>query len=96
MSMTQQPKPSAAFYLQSVTSFAISLAAVVIGILSLPVGIWMRGFLAVGLLYVVTSTFTLAKVVRDRQEATSVYGRIDQARVEKILSEHDPFRVVGT
>jgi hypothetical protein len=94
--MTQQPKPSAAFYLQSIMSFGISLAAVVIGILSLPVGIWMRGFLAVGLLYVVTSTFTLAKVVRDHQEATSVYSRIDQARVEKILTEHDPFRVVGT
>ena len=94
--MSSQPKPSAAFYLQSIVSFGISLAAVVIGILSLPVGIWMRGFLAVGLLYVVTSTFTLAKVVRDHQEATSVHGRIDQARVEKLLSEHDPYRMAGT
>ena len=94
--MSSQPKPSAAFYLQSIVSFGISLAAVVIGILSLPVGIWMRGFLAVGLLYVVTSTFTLAKVVRDHQEASSVHGRIDQARVEKLLSEHDPYRMAGT
>jgi hypothetical protein len=94
--MSSQPKPSAAFYLQSIVSFGISLAAVVIGILSLPVGIWMRGFLAVGLLYVVTSTFTLAKVVRDHQEANSVHGRIDQARVEKLLSEHDPYRMAGT
>jgi hypothetical protein len=94
--MNSQPKPSAAFYLQSIVSFGISLAAVVIGILSLPVGIWMRGFLAVGLLYVVTSTFTLAKVVRDHQEANSVHGRIDQARVEKLLSDHDPYRMAGT
>jgi len=94
--MSSQPKPSAAFYLQSIVSFGTSLAAVVIGILSLPVGIWMRGFLAVGLLYVVTSTFTLAKVVRDHQEANSVHGRIDQARVEKLLSEHDPYRMAGT
>jgi hypothetical protein len=94
--MSSQPKPSAAFYLQSIVSFGISLAAVVIGILSLPVGIWMRGFLAVGLLYVVTSTFTLAKVVRDHQEANSVHGRSDQARVEKLLSEHDPYRMAGT
>jgi len=94
--MSSQPKPSAAFYLQSIVSFGISLAAVVIGILSLPVGIWMRGFLAVGLVYVVTSTFTLAKVVRDHQEANSVHGRIDQARVEKLLSEHDPYRMAGT
>ena len=47
-------------------------------------------------LYVVTSTFTLAKVVRDHQEANSVHGRIDQARVEKLLSEHDPYRMAGT
>jgi len=96
MTMTPQHKPSTAFYIQSVLSFAISLGALIIGVLSLPVGMWVRGFLAVGLLYVVTSTFTLSKVIRDHQEATSVYSRIDQARLEKILSEHDPYRVAGT
>ena len=35
----------------------------------LPVDVWVRGFLGIGSLYVVTSTFTLAKCVRDRQEA---------------------------
>jgi hypothetical protein len=37
-------------------------------------------------------TFTLAKVVRDAQESTALASRIDQARVDRILSEHDPFR----
>jgi hypothetical protein len=92
---TNQPRPSAAFYVQSMLSFAISLGALVVGVISLPVGVWVRGFLAVGLLYVVTSTFTLAKVVRDHQEATSVHGRVDQARLEKLLAEHDPYRVPG-
>lgn len=96
MNLTSQPKPSAAFYVQAILSFAISLAALIIGIMSLPVGMWIRGFLAVGLLYVVTSTFTLAKVVRDHQEATSVHGRVDQARLEKLLAEHDPYRMAGT
>jgi hypothetical protein len=95
MTMPSQPKPSAAFYIQSMLSFAVSLGALVVGVISLPVGIWVRGFLAVGLLYVVTSTFTLAKVVRDHQEANSVHGRVDQARLEKLLAEHDPFRVAG-
>jgi hypothetical protein len=96
MNVTPQAKPSAAFYIQSILSFAVSLSAVTIGVLSLPVGVWIRAFLSVGLLYVVTSTFTLAKCVRDHQEATSVHSRIDQARVEKILSEHDPYRMAGT
>ena len=90
-----QPKPSAAFLIQSILSFAVSSTALVIGVVSLDVDVWVRGFLAVGVLYVVTSTFTLAKVVRDQQEASSALGRIDQARVEKMLAEHDPYRVAG-
>ena len=96
MTVTNQPRPSTAFYVQSMLSFAISLGALIVGVVSLPVGTWVRGFLAVGVLYVVTSTFTLAKVVRDHQEATSVHGRVDQARLEKLLSEHDPYRVPST
>ncbi|MGA5298729.1 YiaA/YiaB family inner membrane protein [Nucisporomicrobium flavum] len=55
----------------------------------------MRAFLAVGLLYVVTSAFTLAKCIRDAQEVGSVVRRVDQARVDKLLAEHDPYRVAG-
>jgi hypothetical protein len=95
MTVTSQAKPSAAFFIQSIISFAVSISALVIGVVSLEVDVWVRGFLAVGVLYVVTSTFTLAKVVRDQQEATSALGRIDQARVEKMLADHDPYRVVS-
>jgi hypothetical protein len=95
MTVTSQPKPSAAFLIQSILSFAVSSTALVIGVINLDVDVWVRGFLAVGVLYVVTSTFTLAKVVRDQQEATSALGRIDQARVEKMLADHDPYRVVS-
>jgi len=30
-------------------------------------------------------------VVRDRQESSAVLTRVDQARLEKLLAEHDPF-----
>jgi glucosamine--fructose-6-phosphate aminotransferase (isomerizing) len=65
--------------------------AVVAGIACLPVGTWVRAFLTLGLLYVVTSAFTLAKCVRDQQEASAVISRVDQARLEKLLTEYDPF-----
>ncbi len=68
----------------------------VAGIVHPPVGPWVRAFLAVGLLYVVTSAFTLAKVIRDRQEAGQMTSRVDQARLDKLLAEHDPFKVDGT
>jgi len=81
-----------AFYVQAALSFGLALAAVIGGIAYLPVDGWIRGFLALGMLYLVTSTFTLAKCVRDRQEETSVVSRVDQARLDKLLAEHDPFQ----
>ena len=83
---------TAAFYGQAVASFALALAAVAIGILRLDANAWVRGFLAIGVLYLTTSAFTLAKVVRDRQQEGQIVSRVDQARLEKILAEHDPFQ----
>ncbi|MEE4544100.1 YiaA/YiaB family inner membrane protein [Streptomyces sp. V4-01] len=84
-----------AFAVQAAVSFSLSLGAMVVGVAYLPVGAWVRAFLAVGLLYVVTSAFTLSKVVRDRQEVGQVTSRVDQARLDKLLAEHDPFKVDG-
>ena len=46
-------------------------------------------------MFLTTSSFTVAKCVRDNQENQAVYARLDQARVDKILAEHDPFRTVS-
>jgi hypothetical protein len=82
-----------AFYAQAIASFTISLAAVGLGVAYLPVNGWVRAFLALGLLYTVTSAFTLAKCIRDRQEEGYLASRVDQARLDKLLAEHDPFKV---
>ena len=84
-----------AFFAQAGISFAISLLAMVFAVLYLPVDPWIRAFLGLGTLYLTTSAFTLAKCVRDAQEEQAVHVRLDQARVDKILSEHDPFRAVS-
>ena len=91
MDKTPLPKHTTAFFVQAAIAFGAALLAVVLGIAYLPVDTWMRSFLAVGTLFLVSSTFTLAKVVRDAQESTALASRIDQARVDRILSEHDPF-----
>jgi hypothetical protein len=67
----------------------------VFSVFYLPVDVWIRAFLGLGTMYLTTSAFTLAKCVRDAQESQAVHVRLDQARVEKILSEHDPFRSVS-
>jgi hypothetical protein len=95
MSTNIPSKTTTAFYIQAAVSFGISLVALTVGIAYLPVGGWIRGFLALGLMFVVTSSFTLAKCVRDHQENTNVVTRVDQARIDKLLTEHDPFKVAS-
>ncbi|GAA3774131.1 YiaA/YiaB family inner membrane protein [Streptomyces chiangmaiensis] len=82
---------TAAFYGQAVASFSVAMAATAIGIVRLNADAWVRAFLGIAVLYLVTSAFTLAKVIRDRQEAGQLVSRVDQARLEKLLAEHDPF-----
>jgi hypothetical protein len=95
--MSNQVKrgPTTAFYIQAALSFGISVSSVAIGIVYLPMGGWPRAFLAIGLLFVVTSAFTLAKCIRDHREAGEIISRVDQARLEKLLTDHDLFRVPG-
>jgi hypothetical protein len=92
--ITINQKPTPAFYAQATISFAVSVTGVLLGIAYLPVTSWIRAFLALGLLYAVTSAFTLAKCVRDNHEANSVVHRVDEARLEKFLTEYDPLRTV--
>ncbi|MFE0803264.1 YiaA/YiaB family inner membrane protein [Streptomyces sp. NPDC058812] len=86
---------TAAFYGQAVASFAVAMIATAVGIYNLQADAWVRAFLAVAVLYLVTSAFTLAKIIRDRQEAGQIVSRVDQARLDKLLAEHDPFEKLG-
>lgn len=87
-----RPKQTTAFYAQAAISFAVSLSAVVIGILYMPGEAWVRGFFTLGILYTVTSSFTLAKCIRDAQETSTVLSRVDEARLEKFMAQYDPLK----
>ena len=91
MTSPRSPKNTAAFYAQAAISFGVALFGMVIGELYLPVDGWIRAFLALATLYLVTATFTLAKCVRDAQEDGSVISRLDQVRLERLLAEFDPY-----
>ncbi|MDI9916074.1 YiaA/YiaB family inner membrane protein [Rhodococcus sp. IEGM 1379] len=92
---TAPSKSTAAFFLQAAIAFAISFVGTLVGIAYLPIDAWQRGFLGMSLLFLVTSTFTLAKVIRDQQEASTVRVRVDEARLDKLIAEHDPFKTAA-
>lgn len=87
-------KNTAAFFLQSVIAFGVSTTGLLVAIAYLPLDAWQRSFLAMTVLFVVTSAFTLAKVIRDKEEGSTVISRLDEARLERMLAEHDPFKAV--
>ncbi len=68
-------------------SFAVSLGALTVGIIVLPIDLWMRGFLFMGVLMVVQSCITMTKTQRDLHENTRLMNRIEDARTEKLLME---------
>ncbi|MCV7400312.1 hypothetical protein H7K24_09100 [Mycobacterium fragae] len=93
---TPQPllRTSAAYFVQSGIAFAVSFGALAIGIAYLPMSGWQRAFLAICTLFLVTSCFNLAKVIRDQHEANQFRNRVDEARLEQMYVEHNPLKGV--
>ncbi len=81
---------SPAFVAQTWIAFGSSFGATLMGIFYLDVDPWPRAFLAMGLAMTVSSSFTLAKSIRDVHEANQFVKRVDNARVEKMLSDREP------
>ena len=81
-----------AWVAQTWLSFVISISATAIGIVYLPADIWLKGYLGMGLLFSVGSTTSLSKTIRDQAEANRMLSRIDEAKLEKLLAEYDPFK----
>jgi hypothetical protein len=81
---------STGWLVQAWASFIISVAGLSIGILNLPVDNWVKGYMGMGLAFTVGSTISVAKTTRDVHEAKRLTSRIEEARVEKLLSEHHP------
>lgn len=94
--MIQKPvsiqEHSSAWIAQTWISFIISISATSIGIIYLPVDGWTKGFMGMGLVFSIGSTISLTKTQRDIHEGKKLTFKVEEARVEKILIEHDNFK----
>lgn len=80
---------SPAWRVQVWLAFLASVAATFAGIVFLPADLWVRGYLLMGLLFVVGSTLSLAKTLRDHHESKSLDKRMSAARTHRILKEFE-------
>ncbi len=70
----------------------IAISSMTVGIFDLPVDNWIKGYMGMGLVFTIGSSFSRAKTLRERKKAENILARVDQARVEKILAEHSPLK----
>ena len=77
-----------AWRMQVWLNFAVAFGATLTGCWFLPVDLWTKGFMVMGVLFTVGSSFTLAKTLRDDHEAQKLNRRVDNARTEKLIQEY--------
>ena len=83
---------TSAWIAQTYISFFVSISATLIGIFYMPGDTWLKGYLGMGVLFSVASTAGLSKTVRDIEESKTMMSRIDEAKLERLLAEYDPFK----
>ena len=80
---------TAAWNVQVWLSFLIALFFTTGGIVFLPVDVWIKGYLLMGTMFTVGSTFSLSKTVRDNHEAEKLRNRVSQAKAEQLLNRFE-------
>ncbi|BDI33275.1 hypothetical protein CCAX7_53260 [Capsulimonas corticalis] len=83
----QQDSAAWRFFVQ--VAFLISLGLMSLGIWELPVNLWIRGFLGMGLFFTVSSTIVLTKTMRDEHEAQKLIKCLTNAKTEKMLHDYE-------
>lgn len=74
------------FYVKA--SFAISILSVAIGIFVIPADLIVKGYLAISSLFVVSSTITLSKTMRDEHESQRLINKLSEAKTQQIIKEY--------
>lgn len=82
---TMNQTNSAGWITYTYASFGIAGAMTALGIWGLPADLWVKGYLAMAVVFLTGATFTLAKTIRDEHEGKRLANRIEDAKTEKIL-----------
>ena len=86
MNQTIQPH-SGSWVTFTYVSFAAAAFLVGIGVFFLPIDLWMKGYLTMGIVMLVQTCVTLTKTIRDNHESSKFVNRIEDAKAERLLME---------
>lgn len=68
-------------------AFVLSLVGMGLGIINIEADFMTRCYLGLASVFIISSTFTLAKTVRDVHEDSRLQNKITEAKTNKILKE---------
>ena len=79
--------PAWAFY--TVVSFIVAMGMMAVGITMIHGEPWIHAYFLMATFFLTGSTFTLAKMLRDRHEAQRLHQRIEEAKTEQLLQSYE-------
>lgn len=81
------PKMSNAWNLFTYFNFTVAALMMAGGIWSLEASFSAKGYYAMATLMLIYSTASITKAIRDKEESSRIYNRIEDARTERLLAE---------
>jgi len=70
-------------------AFLLAFGLTIIGVLFLDTTWWIKGYLLMGIVFLTSSCFALAKTLRDDKEVGRTINRITDAKTQKIIRDYE-------
>ena len=70
-------------------AFALAIMSTLVGIYMLPGEMVTKGYFLISTFFLVFSTITMSKTIRDKHEADRLHNKIAEARTSKIIRDMD-------
>ena len=86
---TQNQSHSGAWVAFNYANLAVALAMTVGGVFFLPLEIWIKGYMLMGIAMLVSSSISVTKTIRDVQESSRLLNKIEDAKTEQLLMRMD-------
>ena len=85
----QNQSHSGAWVAFNYANVAIALAMTVGGVFFLPLEVWAKGYMLMGIAMLLSSAVSVTKTIRDVQESSRLLNKIEDAKTEQLLMRMD-------
>jgi hypothetical protein len=76
---------SSAWVTFTYANIMVSLGLTLGGVFFLPIDLWIKGYMLMGVMMLVSSTVIVTKTIRDVHEAAKLVNKIEDAKTEQLL-----------